>query len=302
MGFSAWLKKALIFLVCFFVIDFAISQLLLTGLNKYFGLDSNSEIFINGSSMAMAGFDKTNLEHSLDKKIAFYTRVGVSLQDRNAMLHHYFDGNKNETEVAIYEVNPLLFSKRFTAENVYLLFLPFIDEPGMSAFVESKTSTKEFWFRKIFRSSRYNVDLITTAIKGYAGNYENQKHQVLDTKALSGFEKEINTVPVELDPQKIALFMESIELMKVHSKKIILVNMPIYSAKMKTFKSLEYENYLKKVSGFSKDNEVYFLDMNQSDLVHNPDYFADPLHLNSAGQAQVTKLLTSFIESKGIIR
>ena len=90
MGYSEWLKKSVILLILFFGIDFAVSAVLLIGVNKYFGLHSKSQIFINGSSMAMAGFDKTNLEHSLNKSIAFYTRTGVSLQDRNAMLHHYF--------------------------------------------------------------------------------------------------------------------------------------------------------------------------------------------------------------------
>ena len=301
MGFSKWLKKSIILLILFIGIDFGISQLLLTGVNKYFGLHSKSQIFINGSSMAMAGFDKTNLEHSLHKSIAFYTRTGVSLQDRNAMLHHYFDNSGKETDIAIFEVNPMLFSKKFTAENVYLLFLPFIDEPSMGAFIRSKTDAKEFWIRKVIRCSRYNNDMIALSIKGYMHNYENQKHVVLDNTALSGLKSEANSVSVELDPEKIRLFRESIALMKLHSKKVILVNMPVFSTKQETFQADGYAAYLKTIQQAANANDgIYFLELNNTDLIKNPNYFSDPLHLNADGQAQVTGLLTKFINENGI--
>jgi len=301
MKFATWLKRAVVFLVLFFVIDFAISEAMLKGLNRYFGLHSQSDMFINGSSMAMAGFDKTNLEHSLHKKIAFYTRTGVSLQDRSAMLHHYFDASTATTDIAVFEVNPLLFSKKFTAANVYMLFLPFIDEPSMSDFVRSNTDAKEFWIRKFIRCSRYNTDMIALAIKGYTRNYENQKNLVLDLNALEGLKSEANTVKVELDPQKIKLFKDCVALMKQHCNKVILVNMPVFVTKLKTFKTDEYQEYMDVVQQVaSASGQIHFLDLNQPDIIDNASYFSDPLHLNASGQVEVTKAMTQFMEKNNL--
>jgi hypothetical protein len=296
MRFSTWFKKILLLLLVFFLIDFCISEVLLVGLNKYFGLNTNAKILINGSSMTIAGIDKTSIEHSFSKNVAFYARTGASLQDRNVMLNHYFNVSKSKTELVIFEVNPLLFSNKFTAENVYLLFLPFIDDPSMDAFIKSKSDVKGYWLRKIIRTSRYNTDLISFSIRGYLHKFENQKQQVLDLNALAGLQSQSNSVPVQIDPSKIDLFKQSIALIQKHSQKIILVNMPIFTTKMETFKSDEYEKYINTLVNFSKaNNQVYFVDLNNPEVTKNPNYFSDPLHLNAKGQVEATKLLTSFI-------
>lgn len=296
MKFTSWLKKLLIIAVLFFAIDFAVSQILLGGLNKYFGLKSNSKILINGSSLAMAGFDKMKVEKELHKSVAFYTRAGVSLQDRNAMLKHYFNQSDAKTDVVVFEVNPLLFSKKFTAENVYTLFLPFIDDSSMDELIHSKTSFNEYLVRKAVRTSRYNSDLITLSTKGYLGDYRNQKNQVLDAEALSGLKKKENTTPVELDAEKIKLFESSMALINQHSNKIILVNMPIFSTKMKTFKTEEYQKYLSYLDAFrQKNNNIYILDLNKPDFTEDSNLFADPLHMNVTGQSKTTTALTNYI-------
>lgn len=291
----------LLFLVFFFAVDYAISAVLLNGLNQYFGLHTQSDMFINGSSMSMSGFDKTNLEQVLGKKISFYTRTGVSLQDRSAMLHHYFDSSNQKTDIAVFEVNPLLFSKKFTSANVYMLFLPFIDEPSMAEFIRSNTDTKEFWVRKLIRCSRYNTDMIALAIKGYTQNYKNQKNLTLDVNALEGMKKEVNSVPVELNAQKIELFKATIALMQEHCNKIILVNMPIFSTKLKTFKTQEYQAYLDLVQQSADTSKnIYFLDLSQPNIDGQATYFSDPLHLNSNGQVQITQAMTQFLSAKGL--
>jgi len=195
----------------------------------------------------------------------------------------------------------MLFSKKFTAANVYMLFLPFIDEPSMSDFVRSNTDAKEFWVRKIVRCSRYNTDMIALAIKGYTKNYENQKNLVLDLNALQGLKSEANTVEVELDPQKIKLFKDCVVLMQQHCKKVVLVNMPVFDTKLKTFKTDEYQKYLEVVQQVaSGSGQTHFLDLSQPNIIENPDYFSDPLHLNASGQVQVTNAMTQFMEKNNL--
>ena len=75
--------------------------------------------------------------------------------------------------------------------------------------------------------------------------------------------------------------------------------MPVFSTKKETFKADEYAEYLKIVGQASNTNNgIYFLELNNPDLIKNPNYFSDPLHLNADGQAQVTGLLTKFIHGK----
>ncbi|MFN9116278.1 MAG: hypothetical protein ACK5XN_40060, partial [Bacteroidota bacterium] len=138
-------------------------------MNQYFGLDSNAEILLNGSSMSLAGFDKIKIENATKKSVAFYSRNGVSLEDRSTMLKHFFNKSSKKTSIVVLEVNPLLFSKKFTAANVYRLFLPFMDDAAIDEFVKSKTTLKDYWVRKIIRTSRYDIDLFSLAVKGYMG-------------------------------------------------------------------------------------------------------------------------------------
>jgi hypothetical protein len=302
MGVFSWLKKAILFCLLFFLIDYGISSLLLTGLNQYFGLDSNAEILLNGSSMSLAGFDKIKIENATKKSVAFYSRNGVSLEDRSTMLKHYFNKSSKKTAIVVLEVNPLLFSKKFTAANVYRLFLPFMDDAAIDEFVKSKTTLKDYWVRKIIRTSRYDIDLFSLAVKGYMGVYENKKTQVLDANALDGLRGKANSVPVEFNAERVALFKETIELAKKSSEKIVLVNMPIFDTKMKTFKADEYQSFLSFFVDYAKNHrDFYFLDLNQQQIISNPNLFSDPLHVNVEGQTKVSEALVQFLFSNQLI-
>jgi hypothetical protein len=300
MSSFLWFKRLTIFAVLFFLIDFGISTALLTGLNKYFGLNSNAKILLNGSSMSLAGFNKAKIETATNKSVAFYSRNGVSLADRKTMLEHYFNTTSQKTDIVVLEVNPMLFSKRFTAANVYMLFLPFMDDPAIEAFIKSKTTFKDYCVRKLIRTSRYDLDLFSLSIKGYFGMYENKKTQVLDANALEGLKGKVNSVSVEFDHEKADLFKRTIELAARHSKKIILVNMPIFESKMKTFKIDEYQVFISFIKDYAKSQNILFLDLNQPEIMANPNLFSDPLHVNVEGQVKASDALLQFVNANGL--
>jgi hypothetical protein len=296
-----WLKRIIVFAVLFFLIDFGISIVLLTGLNKYFGLNSNAKILINGSSMCLAGFNKAKIETSTNKSVAFYSRNGVSLEDRNIMLEHYFNTTTQKTDIVVLEVNPLLFSKRFTAANVYMLFLPFMDDLAIDKFIKSKTTFKDYCVRKLIRTSRYALDLFSLSVKGYLGMYENKKYQVLDDNALNGLKGKVNTVSVEFNSDKVALFKRTIALAENHSKKIVLVNMPIFETKMKTFKNEEYQVFISFIKDYANSHQnILFLDLNRPEITTNSNFFSDPLHVNAEGQVKASEALVQFVNSIGL--
>jgi hypothetical protein len=291
-----WIKRLLLIVLLFFLVDFVISVVLLRGVNSYFGLNSNAEILINGSSMSIAGFNKGKIEGATKKKVAFYSRNGVSLSDRSSMLEHYFNLTTQKTEIAVLEVNPLLFSERYTAANVFMLFLPFMDDPAMDSFIRSEIDIKQYWVRKLVRTSRYDLDLFSLAIKGHFGISENKKNQVLDTIPLEGLKREFNSIAVEFNREKVKQFENTLALTKNHSNKIILVNMPIFEAKMKTFKNNDYQVFKSFLDNYVKSHEgVLFLDLNIPDITANPNYFSDPLHLNASGQEKASEVLLKFI-------
>jgi hypothetical protein len=296
MRLNSWFRKVFLFGFFFFLIDYGISELLLEGLYKHSGLNSNAEILINGSSMSLAGFNKNNIESSTHKSVAFYSRNGVSLEDRSIMLKHYFSIQNQKTKLTILEINPLLFSKRFTAANVYVLFLPFMDDNAINNFIKDKTSKDVFLLHKFIRTTRYNSDLVSVAIKGYLGIYENKKNQVLDTNSLNRLKKIENSVPVEFNIEKVAIFKKLIAQTQLNSANIILVNMPIYENKMKTFRKKDYDVFISFIKKFSEGNKnILFLDLNQAEITSHADFFSDPLHLNYQGQKKATSLLINKI-------
>ena len=106
-------------------------------------------------------------------------------------------------------------------------------------------------------------------------------------------------VPVDFDLKKVDLFNETIKLATANSNKVVLVNMPIFSTKMKTFKQSEYDVFLNFIKQFSKNKKnIVFLDLNQLEITNNPTLFSDPLHLNSNGQSKATELLIDCINLK----
>ena len=102
--------------------------------------------------------------------------------------------------------------------------------------------------------------------------------------------------------QKVALFKKTIELAKRSSEKIVLVNMPIFDSKMKTFKDEEYQVFLSFFSDYAKNHRnFYFLDLNQQQIISNPNLFSDPLHINVEGQTKVFAALVQFLSSNNMI-
>lgn len=130
--------------------------------------------------------------------------------------------------------------------------------------------------------------------------YENKKTQALDANALEGLKGKVNTVSVEFDQEKADLFKRTIALAASHSKKIILVNMPIFESKMKTFKSDEYQVFISFIKDYAKSQNILFLDLNQSEITANPNLFSDPLHVNVEGQVKASNALVQFVNANGL--
>ena len=69
MSSKKFIVRLAVFLLAFFVVDLATSALMLKGINKFYGFSGSPAILINGSSMSLSGFNKTEIENTsnLDK-------------------------------------------------------------------------------------------------------------------------------------------------------------------------------------------------------------------------------------------
>ena len=296
MSGRQFIKRLVFFIIIFVLVDYCISNFLLNGINKYFGLDSHPEILINGSSMILAGFDKTEIERLTSKNIALYSRPGVSLADRSVMIEHFFDIYPDNVEVVIFEVNPLIFSNRFSSENVYTLFYPYIDNPAIDTFIRNRADQKEYFSHKYIRSLRFDIQLVKSSINGYLNNYSNIKTLILDTNSLEGLRGSRNSVEIEIDEDKRKLFERTIELIQNHGAEVILINMPMYSLKFNTFKSSDYNNYISYFESYSDNNDnMLFIDLNTPSFNNESKYFSDPLHLNHNGEKALSKKITEVL-------
>jgi hypothetical protein len=290
------LMKLIVLITLFFIIDNVISFLLLKGINKYYGIGSNSEILINGSSMTMAGFNKEEMEFILNKEISIYARNGCGVEERYEMLVHYFNKDNGRTKTVLYETNPLLFSNKKTAANTYKLFFPFMDDPFVNDYIKSEASLSDYLVHKLIKTSRFDETLFINALKGYISSHENVKNIVVDINTILPLEKQKNTLHIEYDSIKVEIFKKSIQLIHNIGAEVILVNMPMTRQKGETFKHTEYQQYLFFLEQFSNEHpNVSLINLN-TDLFNDYHLFSDPLHLNASGQKKLTEILSKEIK------
>jgi hypothetical protein len=288
--------RLLVFVILFFLLDFLISLVLLEGLNKYFGFNQAPGILINGSSMTISGFNRKEIGVLTKMSIATYAYEGVSISDRYAMINHFYHLYPEGVRTVVYEINPVLFSNLKTADNVYTHFYPFLDDLTIDRYVKEKASPKEYYVNKIIRVKRFDSRLIRLIILGYLGKYENLKTNSLDTAALLPMVSQKGMTPVTIEDSNREVFERTMDLIRSHDAKILLVMMPMYYLKLQSFNKEEYSNLCKYLEDYcSSHSNVEFLNMNQDNLIYDARYFSDQLHFNVFGQQQITKIISSYL-------
>jgi hypothetical protein len=296
MNHKVFYRRVIVFVSLFIFFDFMISQVLLNGLNKYYGINQNPDILINGSSISMSGFNKTDLENATKKRIANFSHEGVSVEERYAMIDYFFHEDPNCVKTVIYEVNPVIFSGTEIAENIYTIFYPYLDNKYVDSLVKERASRKDYYVNKIIRTKRFNSRIMRLIVRGYTGNYENIKVNVLDTASLSSLREQEGNVFVYMETSKIEAFKKSMDLISSHNASIIIVMMPMYWLKLNSFDHAGLEKLKKYFDTYSQSGtNIMFLDLNVDSLNKNPDLFSDPIHFNVYGQRQITNIISTYL-------
>lgn len=295
MKFTLFFRKVVLLIMLFLAIDFVISKVLIEGLNRYFGLNEKADVLINGSSMVMNGFDRYELGKIIDLDVASYSHEGVSLVDRQAMLQHFYDNYKCDVKTIIFEIHPLIFSSYIRSKNVYTIFYPFMDVDNIDYYIKERASEKEYWVHKIIRTSRFDSNKLITVARGYLGVFGSFKTNVLDKERV---DKNLHGVVNEIviAPQKQELFEEIMQMIESNNSRALLVMMPMYDSKFKTFPKDDYKELCFYFEDFcSRKDGFEFLDLNIDSITTNAQLFFDDVHLNVKGQKVVTDIVAGHL-------
>ncbi|MCF8381823.1 MAG: hypothetical protein K9H49_19795 [Bacteroidales bacterium] len=244
----------------------------------------------------MSGFNRKDIENNTGMHISAYALEGVSVNDRFAMINHFFHMYPNGLKTLVYEVNPVLFSNKKTSENTYTLFYPYMDDSSINEYIFENANIREYFINKIIRTKRFDPHTNRLIMMGYLNKFENLKNNTLDSSRILQMIHKKDQVEITLEQYNIEIFEKTMHLILSHNASIILVMMPMHISKLETFKKESYENlcnYLEHYSSLS-DN-IKFLDLNQDSLIFNPHYFSDPLHFNVYGQRKITELISSYL-------
>ncbi len=275
------------FLIALGLLDWCVSTLLLRGLERYFGLNEPASILLIGHSHLMLALDKSELERHLHCQVAKYCREGVNVHDRQKMVEHYFGLPQcSQLKVVVYGVDPFMFTGQGLSQNSYKLFYPFMDNPVMDDYVASQASGSwDYWQHKLLRCSRYSDALVNSALRGWLGNWSNFKTGNVSSQTIQSARHR----SIDLEPDLIESFQETIRQITSRNIRVILLNTPVVDAIQQAHpqECAQVDRILRQLE---RDNPlVSYCDYNPL-YASRYDLFYDSIHLNQSGQRVVTQL------------
>ena len=292
MSKKSFIFSIVLFVFSLFLADILINEFLEKGLNKYYGIGEANEIALMGHSHLMLGINKSQLEESLKKGVSKYTREGVNVSDRLIMIKQLLKKNTN-LKTLIYGVDAWTFTGEGLSENSYKLFYPFLDEPIIDGYIYEKSDRLGYYTKKYLKSSRYNEQLISGAMRGYFKNQSNLKYGTVDTIKL---EKKIDNQTyrkINNNPDNIRVLEETLSLLRENNINVILLNLPTID-KLTNIQQEDFNNTFRIFKNLTND-QVEFVDF-QEPWSHRYDLFFDPIHLNPLGQSTITKELIEYLK------
>lgn len=283
----------------FFVADYVGDRIMLHGVNIFYGLNQHSKILLIGHSHLMLATDKERIERELHTTVSKYTREGVNVVDRRIMVSQFLHSEYSDSlQLCLYGVDLCTFTGKGLSQNSYKLFYPFMDDDSISNYIRQNSTLTDYWLHKLIRVSRYNDDGIKGgAIRGWRHDWSNRKNGLIDIeiykqKLLNGDERNI-----EMQPDLIAEFTETVKMLTDRGIKVILVNTPT----LDLLNEYEPEKFQEMVDWFmdftSQNNLVEYWDFNP-DFSSRHELFHDRLHLNATGQQVITTELINKLKKE----
>ncbi len=288
------IKKCLVGLLIFVIVNILCLKLFNHGLKQYYCLWP-ADILIIGHSMSEMAIDRDLLEKQTGHSVAKYCMNGTSIPDRLVMIRHYIESTGHKPKAILYDIGPRSFSDGL-AVNSHALFYPFINEsPTVAKYVRSNATAKDYYLKMLVPLARYDDTRIGAVIRGYRHDWKNRSVKQLNIEHLKRQITKGSFWKVQLKPDTQAVFEETLDFLKAQDIRLILLYLPNVDIlnNAEPEKSAEALDYIKEtVSHYSN---VTFIDAN-SPFESRHELFIDPLHLNPKGQLEVTTFLANKID------
>jgi hypothetical protein len=270
----------------------------LKGIERNYGLKSNSEVLLVGHSHLMLSLDKALIEKKTGEKVSKYTQEGVNISDRRLMIDYYFSGCTSKPEIVVLGIDPWLFSSEGLSSNSYQLFLPFIGNHEIKKYIKTSVASQaDFYRAEIIKSSRYNALFLNASIRGYMSNWSNLKLGVIDSAGIKKSISEDNFRKITFNEDLINDFIAILDFLNKTGTNVLLLNTPLW----KPLIAAQKDEYNRSMFLIDSLKNVHCPLSRIVDLVPEfsgkTKYFFDPIHMNPEGQKAVTEYFSTVLDS-----
>lgn len=293
----------ILFILFFILLNWVGGKILLLGVERFYGLKQHAAILLIGHSHLMLATDKDALQQGTGMKVSKYTIEGVSVYDRYFMIKQYLDSEYSDSlKVILYGVDPYSFVKGGLSENSYTLFYPYMDDPAINDYIKNAHSGKDYITHKLFPLTRYSDVSLNASLRGWRNDFSNYKTGSINIdaykKGIDNNEKKYNR-SIEIDPELLAIFEETMELATQRGIKVILVNTPIVDVLMQA-NNEDQDEVIRYYCKYAASHAlVEYWDFNP-EYSSNYKIFYDPIHLNPKGQELITLELVNRLKQTDI--
>ncbi len=249
--------------------------------------DLNEDILVMGSSRAAHHYVSQIFEDSL----------GMSCynggQDGNGIVMQYgrwkMISKHHLPKVIIYDIEPAFDLSRDDNARYIGRLKPFADDKDVMGFIASLFSMERLKLQS--RMYRYNyrfLEILSDCVRpGDVNNGYKPIFGHIREEMINDVSAQESVILTQIDPVKMDCLEKLIVEAKGKGVKVVFVSSPYWKGYRKVDMSPIVE--------LAKKHDVLFLDYSDSEILYNPDWFADRMHLNDEGAKVFTKDLVSRI-------
>jgi len=281
------IKKILIMLLILLFIDTLVSSLLITGINRYSGINKNALVLCTGTSRTIRAIDEKMLEQGLGVSVAQYAHHGATVYDRLQMLKIYYKEQVQPPRIVVYEIEMSMLQDIKRSQNLYARFYPYVYYKDILEYIIiSGAKWDEYVPRLFLKMMRYNDSwLIKCSILGYTNSKQKPLRGKVDLDAIQN--EHVVKLSWQIDPKYLLYFEETIRLIRSNNSKLIFLYIPVINI----YNNSDRINHDQMLMFFKKyaviDKDIIVLDYNKN-YEGKYELFHDLVHLNEEGRDKVT--------------
>ena len=283
------LRKSILLICLFLVGDLVAFTILKAGMDHYYGMDKAAQVLCIGHSHTVLGIDARQLETKLNVPVAKYATAGANTLDRYWMIRQFVSEHPT-VKAVVYDVEPRLFDSEGLSSASYTLFLPYMGNVNMAAYLKQQATWQEFSSCKLVHTARFRDQTINIALRGLFNRVENKKSRTLRVEDYANYLEREKQRKIRINPESLKCFRDSVALLTQKGIRVYLAFLPVTDL----LNTIDPENQARVIDIFKdlavQNENIVFLDYNEQ-FQHDYSLFYDLRHLNGKGNRIITDLL-----------